>query len=138
MIFLGSLPGLYFLFSSKKALFRAAVEWMLQCDIEAVARVSPETDRPFHDRLFATFGQWAGRYTGPLARDVMFVVEDNPELLGAMVEVVLHRFGGLVIEAIAGTSNAEAGRRMSQTLISASIGMKRQVGERRATAIGWR
>ena len=111
---------------------------MLQCDIEVATRVLTETDRPFHDRLLAAFDQWAGLSTGPLAREVMFVVEDNPELLGAMVEKVLHRFGGLVIEAIAGTSNAEAGRRMSQTLISASIGMKRQVGERWATAIGWR
>ena len=64
------------------------------------------------------------------------MVEDYPALLRAMVEIVLHRFGELVIEAIAGTSNAEAGRRISQTLISASIVMKRQVGERRATAIG--
>ena len=103
MIFLSSLPGLYFLFSSKKALFGAAVEWMLQCDIEAVARVLTETDRPFHNRLFATFGQWAGRYTGPLARDVMFVEEGNSELLGAMVEIVLHRLEELIIEAIAGT-----------------------------------
>ena len=67
----------------------------------------------------------------------MFVVEDNTEFLGAMVEILLHRFEELIIEAIAGTSNAEAGRRMLQTLISASIGMKRQVGERWATAIAW-
>lgn len=106
MIFiLSSRPGLYFLFSSKKALLRAAVEWMLQYDIEVVTRVMTETDGPFHDRLAAAFDQGAGLYTGPLARDVMFVVEDNPELLGAMVEIVLHRFKELIIEAIAGTCN---------------------------------
>ena len=102
---LSSLPGLDLLFSSKKALLRAAVKWMLKCDIEVVTHVLTETDRPFHDRLFAAFDRWAGLSTGPLARGVMFVVEGNPELLGAMVEIVLHCFEELIIEAIAGTCN---------------------------------
>ena len=44
---LSSLPGLDLLFSSKKALLRAAVKWMLQCDIEVVTHVLTETDRRF-------------------------------------------------------------------------------------------
>lgn len=127
-----SRPGLYFLFSSKEALFRAAVERMLRRDIEAISGILAEAGRPLHDRLLAAFDQWAGRYVGPLAQDIMMVIEDNPELLGAMTETVPRRFEELILEAIAGTVDRDAARRMSQTLISASIGVKHQVDERPA------
>ncbi|HEY5224739.1 MAG TPA: TetR/AcrR family transcriptional regulator [Microbacteriaceae bacterium] len=126
-----SRPGLYFLFSSKETLFRAAVERTLQRDIEAVASALAETERPFRDRLLAAFDHWAGRYAGPLTRDVMVVIDDNPELLGTIVQTMPQRFEELIIEAIEATANTEAARRMSQTLISTSIGVKHQVGERR-------
>jgi AcrR family transcriptional regulator len=125
-----SRPGLYFLFSSKEALFRAAVERTLQRDIEAVAGALAATGRPLHNRLLAAFDQWAGRYVGPLAQDIMVVIEDNPELLGATVQTMPQRFEELILEAIAATGDKEAARRMSQTLISTSIGVKHQVAER--------
>lgn len=42
-----SRPGLYFLFSSKESLFRAAVTQALHRDITAVERALADGDRPF-------------------------------------------------------------------------------------------
>lgn len=41
-----SRPGRYFLFTSKEALFRAAVTQALERDIAVVERVLTNTDRP--------------------------------------------------------------------------------------------
>jgi AcrR family transcriptional regulator len=125
-----SRPGLYFLFSSKESLFRAAVEQALQRDIDAVAEALGENDRPLRDRLLASFDLWAGRYVGAFAREVTVVIEDNPDLLGAVVERMPQRFEELIIAALTPSSDPEAARRVAQTLISASIGMKYQVDER--------
>src|SRR5689334_327352 len=57
-----SRPGLYFLFSSKETLFRAAVTQALERDIAAVERVLADTGRPLPERLVEAFDQWAGRY----------------------------------------------------------------------------
>ena len=65
-----SRPGLYFLFTSKAALFRAAVTQALERDIAEVERVLARTDRLLPERLLASFDQWADRYIGPLSRDV--------------------------------------------------------------------
>src|ERR1043165_8904567 len=72
-----SRPGLYFLFSSKETLFRAAVTQTLERDIGACEDVLADTDRPLADRLVDAFDRWAGRYVGPMARDVTAVIEDN-------------------------------------------------------------
>jgi AcrR family transcriptional regulator len=125
-----SRPGLYFLFSSKEILFHAAVERTLQHDIDAVANALQDTDRSLQDRLLTSFDHWAGRYVGPLARDVTVVIDDNPNLLGELVETMPQRFEELIIEAIATTYSSDTARQISQTLISASIGVKHQVGER--------
>jgi AcrR family transcriptional regulator len=125
-----SRPGLYFLFSSKESLFRAAVEQRLQRDIDAVAKALGQNDQPLRDRLLASFDLWAGRYVGAFAREVTVVIEDNLDLLGALVAGMPQRFEELIIAALTTHSDLEAARRVAQTLISASIGVKYQVDER--------
>lgn len=125
-----SRPGLYFLFSSKAELFRAAVGQALERDIAAVERVLADTGRPLRERLLESFDRWAGRYVGPVAREITSVIQENPGLLGAVVETTPRRFEDLVTDAIAAESGRRGARRVAQTLISASIGIKHQVDTR--------
>jgi AcrR family transcriptional regulator len=125
-----SRPGLYFLFSSKETLFRAAVTQALERDITAVEHVLADTGRPLPERLVEAFDQWAGRYIGPLTRDVAVVIEDNPDLLGEIVETAPRRFEELITDAIAVESGREAASSVAQTMISASIGLKHQAASR--------
>jgi AcrR family transcriptional regulator len=125
-----SRPGLYFLFSSKAALFRAAVAWAMQQDIDAVISDLDDNDRSLQDRLLTSFDHWAGRYVGPLSRDVAALIDDNTNILGALAETMPQRFEELILQALAHTSGPDTARRISQTLISTSIGVKHQVSER--------
>ena len=127
-----SRPGLYFLFSSKEELFRAAAARALEGDLAEAERALGERDRSLADRLLDAFDHWAGRYLGPLARDVAAVLDDNPELLGELARSAPDRFAALVTDALA--AGAEPGDRtpehLAQTLISTSIGIKHQVDDR--------
>ncbi|WP_399895150.1 TetR/AcrR family transcriptional regulator [Streptomyces sp. BBFR51] len=125
-----SRPGLYFLFSSKETLFRAAVTQTLDRDLTAVERVLTDSGRPLAQRLVEAFDQWAGRYIGPLARDVVAVVEASPELLGEIVETAPRRFEELVTDAIAVEKGQESAGPAAQTMISVSIGLKHQTASR--------
>lgn len=100
------------------------------CAVELRETIS--TDRPLRDRLLESFDQWAGRYIGPLTRDVAMVIEDNPGLLGAIVETAPRHFEELITDAIAIESGGESAPRVAQTLISTSIGIKHQVASRKA------
>ncbi|MER7672445.1 TetR/AcrR family transcriptional regulator [Kitasatospora sp. NPDC096128] len=125
-----SRPGLYFLFSSKEALFRAAVTQALERDIAAVEHVLADVDRPLPQRLLEAFDRWAGRYVGPLARDVAVLVEDNPDLLGEIAQAAPRRFEELITEAIAVDSGRQRATPVAQTMISTSIGLKHQAASR--------
>ena len=137
-----SRPGLYFLFDSKEALFRAAVTRALDLDLAAAEQSLADTGRPVRERLVDAFDRWAGRYIGPLARDVPSVIEQNPDLLGAIAETAPRRFEELVTETIAAASGRAAATDVAQTLISVSAGLKHQVRTREAylarfaTAVG--
>ncbi|MFR9796260.1 TetR/AcrR family transcriptional regulator [Streptomyces sp. MS06] len=137
-----SRPGLYFLFSSKEALFRAAVTQALERDVTAAEQVLADNGRSLSERLVEAFDHWAGRYIGPLTCDIATVIEDNPDLLGEIVETAPRRFEELITDAIAATSGREAARPVAQTMISVSTGLKHQVSsrelyrERLAVAIG--
>ncbi|MET9177618.1 TetR/AcrR family transcriptional regulator [Kitasatospora aureofaciens] len=125
-----SRPGLYFLFSSKQALFRAAAAQALERDIAAVEHVLADAHRPLADRLVEAFDQWAGRYVGPLARDVAVLIEDNPDLLGELALTAPRRFEELITDAIAVASGQATATSRAQTMISASIGLKHQAATR--------
>ncbi len=127
-----SRPGLYFLFTSKEQLFRAAVTQALERDIAAVEKVLRTTDLPLRMRLLESFDQWAGRYVGPLATDVEAVIAENPDILGAIVETAPQRFAELITAAILIGSERASAHDVAQTMISASIGIKHQVTSRRA------
>ena len=127
-----SRPGLYFLFTSKEALFRAAVTQALERDIAEVERVLAGTDRPLRKRLLEGFDQWAGRYIGPLSCDIPAVIEDNPGLLETILETAPRRFEELITNAIAGQAGRETATKVAKTLISTSTGIKHQVDARDA------
>lgn len=128
-----SRPGLYFLFSSKDELFRAAVTQVLDADVLAAEEILNDAARALPDRLLDAFDRWAGRYVGPMARDIAAVIEDNPDLLGSITESAPMRFAELITHAIAAQGTEEYQKQASavaQTLISASIGIKHQVEDR--------
>ncbi|MEV5721417.1 TetR/AcrR family transcriptional regulator [Amycolatopsis mediterranei] len=127
-----SRPGLYFLFESKETLFRAAFTRALEQDLGATESLLAATDRPLRERLADAFDHWAGRYVGPLGRDVTSVIGQNPDLLGEIVETAPARFADLITDAIAETSERASATRIAQTLISVSIGLKHQVETREA------
>ncbi len=127
-----SRPGLYFMFSSKEDLFRSAVSRALEHDLAEAAGSLRDTDLPLTTRLVKAFDHWAGRYIGPMVRDIVGVVEDNPDLLGSITDVAPARFSELVTAAIKAERplpEATAGE-VVQTLISTSIGLKQQVATR--------
>jgi AcrR family transcriptional regulator len=120
-----SRPGLYFLFSSKQELFRAAATRALECDLAAAEQVLAESERPLRNRVVDAFDRWAGRYVGP-ARDVMAVIDHNPDLLGRIVETAPARFQELITDAIAQVADRQSAADIAQTLISTSVGLKYQ------------
>jgi CRP-like cAMP-binding protein len=111
------------------------VSQALESDIAEVERILARTDRSIRDRLLDAFGRWAGRYIGPMAKDIASVIEDNPELLGNMVKTFPQRFAKLITDAIA-TSATKLDRKvahaLTQTIISTSIGLKYQINSRDA------
>jgi AcrR family transcriptional regulator len=128
-----SRPGLYFLFASKEELFRAAVVRGLEEDLAHVERILGESDRPISERLLEAFDRWAGRYIGPMSRDITSVIDDNPELLGEIVVNMPQRFADLVTSAFMSPGSglsAETSAALAQTMISTSIGIKHQVQDR--------
>ena len=128
-----SRPGLYFLFSSKEELFRAAVTQALDADMLAIDGILNDDAHPVPVRILEAFDRWAGRYIGPMTRDIATVIEDNPELLGPIAESAPQRFAELITRALsAKTTDTRPSRAsaVAQTLISASIGIKHQVEDR--------
>jgi hypothetical protein len=109
------------------------VSQALESDIAEVERILARTDRSIRDRLLDAFGRWAGRYIGPMAKDIASVIEDNPELLGNMVKTFPQRFAKLITDAIA-TSATKLDRKvahaLTQTIIS--TGLKYQINSRDA------
>jgi AcrR family transcriptional regulator len=128
-----SRPGLYFLFASKEELFRAAVSEALKDDVAEVERILGESSLPIRDRLLDSFDRWSGRYIGPVAKDIAGVIENNPDLLGDIVELWPQRFADLITNAIAAEAtktDQKTAIALAQTLISTAIGIKYQVDNR--------
>ena len=124
-----SRPGLYFLFDSKPALFREAVTHALDRDLGLIAHKLGELDLPLSERLIAAFDRWAGSYIGPLTGEVPGFIDTDPFLLGSILDQAPRRFEELVTAAFTRTHPVDGAAR-TQTLISTSIGIKRQVTAR--------
>jgi AcrR family transcriptional regulator len=127
-----SRPGLYYLFESKEALFRAAATRALEQDLAAAERLLSDTGKPLRERLVGAFDLWTGRYVGPLSRDVTDVIEQNPDLLGAIVETAPAHFEQLITDAMVEVADRTRATGVAQALISASVGLKHQVDTREA------
>ncbi|EXG82655.1 TetR/AcrR family transcriptional regulator [Cryptosporangium arvum] len=125
-----SRPGLYFLFSSKENLFRAAVIDALDDDLAAAASVLADTGRPLRERLIEALDLWAGRYVGPLAGEVTVLVDANPGLLGAVVTEYPRRFVELLTSALADAGAGGVAEDLARTLHSTAAGIKHEVATR--------
>ena len=124
-----SRPGLYFLFTSKENLFRAAVTRALDQDVAAAKRSLDDAGRPLRDRLIEAFDRWTGRYIGPIARDAAVLMETNPEVLGRVVVDYPQRFAAMVTEAIAADTSSGSGD-VARTMLSAVSGIKHDAATR--------
>jgi AcrR family transcriptional regulator len=124
-----SRPGLYFLFESKPALFREAIEHALDRDIGLIAQQLRDSDLPLAERVIAAFDLWAGSYIGPLTGEVAALSDADPAVFGSILDDPPRQFEELVAGAISRTHPADGAAR-TRTLISASIGIKHQVGSR--------
>ncbi|WP_248962630.1 TetR/AcrR family transcriptional regulator [Sphaerisporangium perillae] len=128
-----SRPGLYFLFTSKQNLFRAAVTHALDDDVDAAKRSLADTQRPLRDRLIEAFDLWTGRYVGPLAKEVAILMETNPELLGPIVTDYPKRFVEMVTDAVAADlppRSAGMAEDVARTLLSTAGGVKHEATTR--------
>jgi AcrR family transcriptional regulator len=125
-----SRPGLYFLFESKESLFREAAKHVITQDLATIEQILEDEQRPLGTRLLQAFDQWAGRYVGPMAKDVSAVVADNPDLLDPATKAAPARFDAMVTSAIA--EHSERAKEITQTLNSVSVGLKHQVTSREA------
>ena len=124
-----SRPGLYFLFESKPVLFREAVVRGLDRDLDLIAQELSNAELPLAERLIAAFDRWAGSYVGPLADDLSALINTDPALLGSILDDAPRRFAELIGAAVSQTHPRDGAAR-TQTLISASIGIKHQVSTR--------
>lgn len=128
-----SRPGLYFLFTSKRELFAAAVTRALELDLRAVASALGDRARPLPDRLLDAFDIWTGRYLGAVGGELSGVAEANRDLLGTEVLDARDRFHALVTDAIVSTrepQDRELSEAVARTLVSAAIGLKYQTTSR--------
>jgi AcrR family transcriptional regulator len=122
-----SRPGLYFYFSSKPELFRAAVEHALDDSVTAAQSALADPDRPLRDRLIEAFDHWSGRYVGPLSEEIGVLIDANPELLGTMPVEYPNRFLAIVTDALSATPPAPTHippGDVARTLLSTAIGIK--------------
>lgn len=125
-----SRPGLYYLFSSKKNVFVEAADLCVREDLAAAEGVLSDLNQPLNTRLLHAFDHWAGRYVGPLTREISSLLADNREELGLFARSASDRFSLLVNKAISAECDAETSQQITQTLISASKGIKGEVETR--------
>ncbi len=128
-----SRPGLYFMFTSKPNLFRAAAVQALDEDVAAAHRTLADARRPLRNRLIEAFDLWTGRYVGPMAREIAVVMETNPELLGPVVADYPRRFAALITGALTDGSPSSAlgtAEDVARTLMSTAGGIKHEVATR--------
>lgn len=123
-----SRPGLYFLFSSKANLFRAAADHGIEQDLRDAQQALQTPGRPLSERIVDAFDFWAGRYVGPL-QDVNAVLDDNPDLLGPVARSGPDRFEQMLVSALRLAGGREPAA-VAQTLVSASVGIKHQAAGR--------
>lgn len=124
-----SRQGLYLHFSSKEALFAAALEHFLEGSLAAVAAVVADDSLPFTQQLTRVFDAWVGRFVGlPVsAADLAETSRQHQALTdGAEARFVealtkLLRSGGLVA---AFKPQGLSGKQLAETLYATARGLK--------------
>lgn len=128
-----SRPGLYFLFTSKRDLFAAAITRALEQDLETISRALGERAHPLPRRLSDAFDTWTGRYLGAVGGELSAVAEAHRDLLGSTALDASQRFHGLITDAVV-SAGAHQDRAVSEaiarTLISTAVGLKHQTNSR--------
>ena len=124
-----SRPGLYFLFESKQALFRAAVKSALDAAFDDVEAVLDDTSISPGERLVRALDEWSGRYVGSVPGEVGELIATS----GALLNDLFESYGQLFDEAMARMIRAER-----QTFPSTRHLDPLQIAQTlHATASGW-
>lgn len=128
-----SRPGLYFLFTSKRELFAAAVARAVEQDLRAAAASLGDEARPLQERMLEAFDTWTGRYLGAMGGELSAVAEAHRDLLGTAVVDAPRRFHALVTDAVVSARAPQqraTSESIARTLISTAIGLKHQTTSR--------
>lgn len=124
-----SRPGLYFLFTSKRDLFAAAVTRALERDLRAATRALHDPDRPLAERLGEAFDIWTGRYLGAVGGELSAVADEHCALLEPAVSTSSDGFHAPIIDTVVGGRPPEdraTSEAIARTLIATAIGLKHQ------------
>lgn len=128
-----SRPGLYFLFTSKRDLFAAAVTRALERDLRAATRVLQDSGRPLAERLGDAFDIWTGRYLGAVGGELSAVADEHRALLEPAVSTSSDGFHALIIDTVVDGRPPEdraTSEAIARTLIATAIGLKHQTTSR--------
>ena len=127
-----SRQGLYLYFSSKEALFRAAVRHELDTALTEASRCLDEENVALEDRVVAALDAWMGRFVGSmLASDIGNMLDNSAMQLGDMGTEFSAAFETRLSSAIA-SATTETDRRRLGVTPEEITGMLHAVGK------GWR
>jgi len=126
-----SRQGLYLHFSTKEALFQAAVEQALEDSSAAAALALSNASLALEQRLVRAFDEWIGRYVGLFQGNASDLMEATSRLSGSMVARFEEGFAELVTKTIRGSRLLSAykpagvtARQLTETLLAAVRGLK--------------
>ena len=106
-----SRQGLYLYFTSKEAVFRAAVRQELDTALGEACRCLDEEGAALDRRVVAALDAWLGRYVGSmLASDISGLLQNPVVQIGDMVDAAVAAFDTRLASAVA-AATAEADRR---------------------------
>jgi TetR/AcrR family transcriptional regulator of autoinduction and epiphytic fitness len=111
-----SRQGLYLYFSSKEALFRAAVRQELDSALGDASRCLNEEGAALDERVVAALDAWLGRYVGSLlASDIGNLLQNPAMQLGDLVDPAIAAFDARLAAAIAAAMSENDRRRLRVT-----------------------
>jgi AcrR family transcriptional regulator len=111
-----SRQGLYLYFSSKEALFRAAVRQELDTALGDASRCLNEEGAALDERVVAALDAWLGRYVGSLlASDIGNLLQNPAMQLGDLVDPAIAAFDTRLAAAIAAAMSENDHRRLRVT-----------------------
>jgi TetR/AcrR family transcriptional regulator of autoinduction and epiphytic fitness len=111
-----SRQGLYLYFTSKEALFRAAVRQELDTALTDVSCCLDEADVALEDRVVAALDAWMGRFVGSmLASDIGNMLENSAMQLGNMTTEFSAAFEARLSSAIAAATTKSDRRQLGVT-----------------------